>query len=220
MTLEERFWRKVRKTRGCWLWTGHVGPHGYGSFAQTKNRRVAAHRFALSLKLGRPVEGLALHSCDNRRCVKFDHLREGTMAENARDAKVRERVPRGSAHWNSTLDEKTVRRLYRDYLAGISTQELGRKYGLSSSQVSRVTHGETWGHLTGANKDPAARHYVAKLTENQALDILARYRPGLGAELAREFGVNRTTISTLVLGKTWKHLHRDPLAPPAASSGG
>ena len=28
----ERYWPRVKKTEGCWLWTGHKDLDGYGGF--------------------------------------------------------------------------------------------------------------------------------------------------------------------------------------------
>ena len=45
-TAEQRFWTKVDKTGGCWLWTGGV-QHGYGRFRVVScGRREYAHRYA------------------------------------------------------------------------------------------------------------------------------------------------------------------------------
>lgn len=56
---------------------------------------------------------------------------------------------------------------------------------------------------------PGPAHHSAKLTEEQARAILARAASGeCQADLAREFSVSRATISHLVSGVTWKHLHR------------
>ena len=52
---------------------------------------------------------------------------------------------------------------------------------------------------------------TAKLTEQQVLEILRRWRSatkkyGLHSSLAREFNVTSANIRMLVAGKTWKHL--------------
>ena len=45
--------------------------------------------------------------------------------------------------------------------------------------------------------------YAAKLTKKQVNDIRSRYRRGLGASLAREFGVTRMAISLIVRYKRY-----------------
>ena len=44
MSLEERFWTRVQKTEGCWLWTGQIESNGYGRIAGPGGRMLMAHR--------------------------------------------------------------------------------------------------------------------------------------------------------------------------------
>jgi len=49
---------------------------------------------------------------------------------------------------------------------------------------------------------------MRKLTEEQVLDIRARYAAGgtTQGELGRQFGVHQTTIQLITSGKHWAHL--------------
>lgn len=79
---EERFWPKVFKTPGCWLWLGCVNSNGYGAFAAVR-RQIPAHRYAYEVKVGPIPEGMTLdHLCRIRRCVNPDHLDVVTRGEN------------------------------------------------------------------------------------------------------------------------------------------
>lgn len=81
----KRFWSKVNKTETCWEWTGSIRPNGYGQFYY--NGEVwYAHRFAAMLTNGRFYSGCYVcHSCDNKRCVRPDHLFIGSAKINTQD---------------------------------------------------------------------------------------------------------------------------------------
>src|SRR5687767_6158966 len=48
-SLEEKFWSRVEKSEGCWLWMGGIYKSGYGEFSYAKNVNVLAHRMAWEL---------------------------------------------------------------------------------------------------------------------------------------------------------------------------
>ena len=99
----ERLWKRVRKTRRCWLWTGGKIPPkrgrtaGYG-VVWKDGRTKYVHRVAYELLVGPIPNGLTIdHMCGNPLCVKPTHLQplpirdnilRGTnpAAENARKA--------------------------------------------------------------------------------------------------------------------------------------
>ena len=81
-TAEERFWEKVDKTGECWLWTASCTPAGYGKFRHG-GKLVYSHRLSYSWTNGEIPEGLYIdHRCHQRNCVRPDHLRLVTHAQN------------------------------------------------------------------------------------------------------------------------------------------
>lgn len=93
-----RFWAKVEKTDGCWLWRGDHTAAGYGVL-RVHRKRQYAHRFVLLLA-GRSVgdDQVVMHSCDNPPCVRPDHLVVGSHADNVRD-----KVAKGRGRSNPAL---------------------------------------------------------------------------------------------------------------------
>lgn len=86
LSVEERFWGKVEKTDGCWLWKGYRTPKGYGVF-KMNGKNQQAHRAAWMLTHGPIPTGLdVLHECDNPPCVRPDTLFLGTNTDNQRDS--------------------------------------------------------------------------------------------------------------------------------------
>lgn len=85
--LPARFWAKVEKTDGCWLWTGStVPPSGYGKTYYEREYWLA-HRLSYAASRGPIPEGLEVdHLCKVRLCVRPDHLEAVTARENTKRA--------------------------------------------------------------------------------------------------------------------------------------
>jgi hypothetical protein len=49
-------------------------------------------------------------------------------------------------------------------------------------------------------------HPKSKLTEDDVREIRRTYRPGLGGELMRRFGISQPTLWNVVNGKSWRHV--------------
>lgn len=132
----------------------------YGRFWIGK-QRIAAHRYALSTKLGRPLARgkLACHTCDVPLCCNPAHLYEGTTSTNARDRDSRKRRDRrpGERHHNAHLTEADVLAIRAAYAAGgsghrgrrgdVTHGTLAEEYGVSAKEIGKIVRGERWAHL-------------------------------------------------------------------------
>jgi len=101
---EARFWSKVDKTSGCWIWKDQLDAEGYGRLYLNR----LAHTLAWELSHGSIPDGMKIcHSCDVRSCVRIDHLFIGTQKDNMNDAALKCRM----AHKLDLQDVQLVREL-------------------------------------------------------------------------------------------------------------
>src|SRR5687767_1460828 len=89
----DSFWRRVEKTETCWLWRGYIERTGYGrvgsmTFPGAKNGQpgmMFAHRLSYLLTSGYLPEWPQVldHPCNNRKCVRPEHLQVVAQAYNS-----------------------------------------------------------------------------------------------------------------------------------------
>lgn len=88
LTLEQRFWAKVRKTPDCWQWGAATNSDGYGQIRADGCMRPA-HRISWEFAHGPIPEGMVIdHRCGNRLCVNPAHLRIVTRSQNGQHRTV------------------------------------------------------------------------------------------------------------------------------------
>ena len=157
-SLEERFWSKVDKDgptmshmdSNCWTWTASQNGHGYGQF-RVGEAMLGAHRVSLSFALGRLSEMQTMHACDNRACVRPDHLSEGTQSQNLKDAYRRggkkASFRSGEEHSSSKLNKTDVLEIRRRHREGETQKALGKLFGVSQLHISRIVRRKAWAHV-------------------------------------------------------------------------
>jgi len=160
----DRFWSKVTKTPTCWRWTAACSGRGYGVF-KYRGRQDGAHRVSWLLTFGEIPDGLqVLHRCDNRWCVRPDHLFLGTQEDNMQDASRKGRMSR---HGGSAFGDRNASRKYpgirrgekngqakltrgesREILQlcaqGVTQKDVARIFGVSQTTISLITRGKIW----------------------------------------------------------------------------
>jgi len=159
--LAERFWEKVNKNgalpdarsvrihpeienTNCWEWTGAVNPRGYG-ITTVEGSTVSTHRAAWFLKTGQFPNLCALHKCDNRKCVRFSHLFEGSKQTNSDDkyAKGRANHPTGN-QTTAKLTATEVTEIRTALSKGDMQCEVALEYNVSRATICDIVHGRTW----------------------------------------------------------------------------
>lgn len=130
---------------GCWNWTKARNPAGYGRYNRS-GKAAQAHRGSLAAVLDvEPSElGVVCHHCDNPSCVNPQHLYNGTHSSNLADKVVRERVPRGSAHWQAALCERDVQEIRLRVRTGENKTAIAALFGVSVWTVKDIASGRGW----------------------------------------------------------------------------
>ena len=147
-----RFWKYIKKTPICWIWTGAVN-NGYGYFTLTDPRRnMLAHRFSYELHVGPIPDGMMVcHECDNPACVRPDHLFLGTSQDNTDDmiSKGRQKPVRGEKSWNARLSESDIQAIRRRLASGESQVSIAGDYNVHQTHISQINLGKAWKHVKG-----------------------------------------------------------------------
>ena len=148
--LRERFHSNVRKTRGCWFWTGAKDQRGYGVL-KVWPKMIKAHRISWTLFRGEIPKGsgyhgtMVIHSCDNPACVNPRHLRLGTALDNAIDREVRGRGKQTKLNKKTVLEIRTLnpgKRAPWGYLTFFS-----EIYGVSKTTLSAIWKNKSWRYV-------------------------------------------------------------------------
>lgn len=134
----------------CWNWNAHKDRQGYGKIGINR-RGVLAHRIVYLVHHGEiPSNMCVMHTCDNPACCNPSHLKLGTVADNNRDRKNKNRSSRGSKHPTSKLVEKNVLEIFNSYEPA---KDLAVKYDVSKSTIYGIKNGFNWNWLTKVKLD-------------------------------------------------------------------
>jgi hypothetical protein len=142
-----RFWAKVERGDGCWTWTAsRYTANGYGQFfvAWVNGATVTttAHRVSWELTHGPIPDGSwVLHRCDNRSCVRPDHLFLGDHDANMAD------MARKGRSGRAKLTAAKVAEVRRRLAVGEKHRTIAADFGVSRSAVTRINSGRIWRHV-------------------------------------------------------------------------
>jgi hypothetical protein len=156
----QSFWKNVRKTRTCWIWTGKTNHHGYG-LARYMGKYQRAHRVSWQLKNGKiKAKILLLHECDNPPCIRLGrkHVIVGTQKKNIQDCIKRGRFRwkpvadkfkcRGEKHHWTKLTDKQVRYIRDHYRRGQphyggNVKQLAKRFKVIIGTIRNIANNKT-----------------------------------------------------------------------------
>lgn len=143
------FWDRVAfigaEGDGCWEWLGPMYRNGYGAAPHEKRPKLA-HRVAWILAHGPIDDGLmVLHRCDNRRCVRPEHLFLGTAKENTHDMIRKGRgLVSGVNPPRRKLEPGHVASIRSRAMDGEKQCVLAKEYDVTPSCISDIVRRVSW----------------------------------------------------------------------------
>lgn len=142
--LQDRVFRNVRKTEGCWFWDGLKNNLGYGRI-RVKGRTVKAHRvmFELTHNVTLTPEQVIRHSCDTPSCVNPAHLLIGSQLDNIADMRERKRHAHGETSY-AKLTTDQVKEIRGD---SRSQTAIAQQYDICQQTVSDIKSKRIWSHV-------------------------------------------------------------------------
>lgn len=136
--LEERFSKRTVPDGDCVRWTGGSYTSGYGQLLKHIWGTSYAHQWACHTWNGSPLpvpKGYCIkHSCDNKWCVKPEHLTYGTLQENIQE--MLERNPNAMGQIAPT--EQELELLKQMIVDDTPRREMARRIGHSRHWIDRV----------------------------------------------------------------------------------
>lgn len=154
-TFPKRFWSKVIKTDGCWIWTGAID-QGYGGIYHGMSKHagktnIRAHVASWILHFGPIPKGFCIcHKCDVKTCCNPEHLFCATQGDNIRDAYKKGRIqhdPATLAGDRTPLAKLTweqvhlIRSLWPNKC---SQRQLAKRFHIARSNIFRIVHNMIW----------------------------------------------------------------------------
>lgn len=177
----------------CWEWGERLYPNGYGRFDKD-GKTYMAHRVVYESEVGPIPDGLNLdHICGNKKCVNPKHLEPVTQAENIYRTMPEQR-------------EKVVTARERFFSNSWTLEQVCEFLGVKRQAALDTLNGSRWKYVDGPTRSLAAGKYhsLAKLTEDQVLEIYFHPRTVMQKDLAKQYGVSRSTIGNIWNKKGWK----------------
>lgn len=144
LSLLDRFLAKVEKSEnGCWNWVGAKFLSGYGLYRTPDKVAHRAHRLSKELH-GQPLSAgeVGRHSCDNKLCVRPDHILAGSQGQNMKEAQERGLIRKGESHPKSKLTAVQVKEIRSRPATRVIL--LSQEFGVSRRAIQSILNNTNW----------------------------------------------------------------------------
>jgi len=228
--IEERFWEKVDKTEGCWIWKASRNSSGYGQLSTERGKGpVLAHRLSWLIHFGEiPKNRKVLQTCRNLICVRPDHLRlspsGGSVKEKLNDYTVVR--PSGCIEWvgatahgygNINLGGNKWRLAHRvawELEHGPVQDGLWVLHSCDNPLCVNVehlflgTHDDNMEDMVSKGRSrKGVEHHNARLCDQDVCDIRYRHAAGENRQkIAADYGIAPGYVNKIVRREVWAHV--------------
>lgn len=149
LLLIEKFWERVEKVDGCWIWKGAFAASGNPTLqVKLHGKFHMGCRISWQLFNGPLDDSMFVlrNGCDNKECVNPAHLRIGNQNEAyaAARAVMNARRARGEEHSRSKLTWKAVAEIRDKSAKGQGPASLAQEYGVARRTIHDVVNGVSW----------------------------------------------------------------------------
>lgn len=149
--LEEVFLMNTKRTNECLEWTGTKTHDGYGRF-KFQGKMYSAHRAHWEKQMGEIPKGMIVgHHCDNKACIKIEHLFLAPPLHNSKDMMRKGRQAKGSKNGSSKLNETQVKEIL-EASHEIPISILAKKYCVHYTTISRILRRKNWSYLSAVSQ--------------------------------------------------------------------
>lgn len=201
---------KTATPNECLLWPFGLSVLGYGRVTYL-GKRQGTHSVAYQIAIGPiPAGHEILHRCDNPPCFNPFHLSTGSHVDNVLDMWEKGRG------WTK-LNKHQVAEIKQSW-PSLSYSDLAAKYEISTSAIHLICTGKKWNKIPFG--EPALQALrsgkrtqlkgmesgCAKITDEQVLRIRSIGSKIPSRTLAKQFGIGKSTIGSILRRETWCHL--------------
>lgn len=131
---------QIPEGKGCRLWLGPPGTHGYGAIRVGDRVMTTARATYLAFNGELERGEVPRHTCDVKLCVRPDHLIRGTNADNADDWKRRRTE-------HKVLDPEKVVAIRARAELGEPSRKIAADFGVCHRTIQKVVGREDWSHV-------------------------------------------------------------------------
>ncbi|WP_104128075.1 HNH endonuclease signature motif containing protein [Cryobacterium sp. Y57] len=178
---DPRFWSKVDRSEGCWLWNASVDKFGYGRFTIRRGKVQRAYRYSYEQLVGPIPAGLQIdHLCRVRACVNPAHLeavsqRVNVLRGNSPGAVAfrTNTCARGHSLTDAYLAHRSDGTISRRCRPCRDAQQAAKKLAAPVKPTVEIMHGTASGYRRLKCRDECPEEYTCRMA---AVALSSTYR--------------------------------------------